>query len=170
MNIVFKYRMLSDESDNFVRDFEVYPDMTLTEFHHFLLDALGYEPCMVSIFKSDAEWRLVEEFTELDMGDDSPGVPRCMDNVRLMEINNDFHDRLVYTFDMINDRSYYLELIDMQRPDSNLTYPRVAFEHAPVPDQYDPEANEECGSIFDEMMSEYGEFDGDGDDSYDDEF
>ena len=85
VNIIFKYRMLSDESDNFVRDFEVYPDMTLGEFHRFLLEALGYEPCMVSIFKSDSEWRLVEEFTELDMGDDIPdyevmklcGCPCC---------------------------------------------------------------------------------------------
>lgn len=168
MNIIFKYRMLSDESDNFVRDFEVYPDMTLAEFNTFLLDALGYEPTMVSIFKSDAEWRPVEEFSEIDMGDDVPGAPRCMDNVRLMEVNNDFHDRLIYTFDMINDRSYYLELIDMQRPNGELSYPRVAFEHAPVPDQYDPEATEQAGSIFDEIMSEYNEFEGD--DSYDDEY
>ena len=168
VNIVFKYRMLSDESDNFVRDFEVYPDMTLTEFNHFILESLGYEPCMVSIFKSDAEWRVVEEFSELDMGDDVPGAPRCMDNMRLMEVNNDFHDRLIYTFDMLNDRSYYLELIDMQRPAEGLSYPRVAFEHAPAPDQYDPEATEQVGSIFEEMMSDYNEFDGD--DNYDDEY
>ena len=168
MNIIFKYRMLSDESDNFVRDFEVYPDMTLAELNAFLLDALGYEPTMVSIFKSDAEWRPIEEFSEIDMGDDVPGAPRCMESVRLMEVNNDFHDRLIYTFDMINDRSYYLELIDMQRPNSELSYPRVAFEHAPVPDQYDPEATEQSGSIFDEIMSEYNEFEGD--DSYDDEY
>lgn len=167
MNIIFKYRMLSDESDNFVRDFEVYPDMTLTEFHNFLIRALRYDDCMVSIFKSDAEWRIVEEFAQIDMGD-GPGVPRCMDNVRLMDVNSDFHDRLIYTFDMMNNRSYYLELIDMQRPAADLKYPRVAFEHAPVPDQYDPEATEEAGSIFDEMMSDYNEFDGD--DSYDDEF
>lgn len=168
MNIIFKYRMLSDESDNFVRDFELYPDMTLSEFHSFLCQALGYDDCMVSIFKSDAEWRPVEEFTQLDMGDDLPGTHRCMDNVRLMDVNNDFHDRLIYTFDMLNNRSYYLELIDMQRPAAGLSYPRVAFEHAPVPDQYDPEATEQAGSIFDEMMSDYNEFDGD--DSYDDEY
>ncbi len=168
MNIIFKYRMLSDESDNFVRDFEVYPDMTLTEFHHFILEALEYDNCMVSIFKSDAEWRPVEEFSEIDMGEDMPGVPRCMDNVTLMEVNNQFHDRLIYTFDMLNGRSYYLELIDMQRPQDDLTYPRVAFEHAPTPDQYDPEATEESGSIFEEMMSDYNEFDGD--DGYDDEY
>ena len=160
--------MLSDESDNFVRDFEVYPDMTLTEFHRFLIEALDYDDCMVSIFKSDAEWRPVEEFSEIDMGEDTPGAPRCMDNVTLMEVNNQFHDRLIYTFDMLNNRSYYLELIDMQRPSDDLTYPRVVFEHAPVPDQYDPDATEESGSIFEEMMSDYNEFDGD--DGYDDEY
>ncbi|MBQ8366197.1 MAG: hypothetical protein IJX40_00495 [Alistipes sp.] len=168
MNIIFKYRMLSDESDHFVRDFEVYPDMTLTEFHRFILRALRYDDCMVSIFKADNEWRPVEEFSEIDLGDDVPGAPRCMDNVRLMDVNSDFHDRLIYTFDMLNNRSYYLELIDMQRPVGDLTYPRVVFEHAPVPDQYDPEATEESGSIFEEMMSDYNEFDGD--DSYDDEY
>ena len=168
MNIIFKYRMLSDESDNFVRDFEVYPDMTLAKFSSFLLEALGYEPTMVSIFKADAEWRPIEEFSEIDMGDDIPGAPRCMDTVSLMEVTNDFHDRLIYTFDMLNNRSYYLELIDMQRPEKEFAYPRVAFEHAPVPDQYDPEATEQSGSIFEEMMSDYNEFDGD--DNYDDEY
>ena len=91
-----------------------------------------------------------------------------MDKVRLMEVNNDFHDRLIYTFDMLNDRSYYLELIDMQRPQEGMKYPRVAFEHAAVPDQYNLEATVQSGSIFDEMMSDYNEFDGD--DNYDDEF
>lgn len=113
--------MLSDESDNFVRDFEVYPDMTLADFSRFLLQALRYDDCMVSIFKSDAEWRPVEEFSEIDLGDDIPGVPRCMDNVTLMEVNNTFHDRLIYTFDMMNNRSFYLELLDMQRPQDGLS-------------------------------------------------
>ena len=168
MNIVFKYRMLSDESDHFVRDFEVYPDMTLSQFSDFVLEALHYEPCMVSIFKADDEWRPIEEFSEIDLGDDVPGAPRAMDKVRLMEVTSDFHERIIYTFDMLNNRSYYIELLDMQRPNSDLEYPRLAFEHAPTPDQYDPEATEDSGSIFEEMMSDYNEFDGD--DSYDDEF
>lgn len=168
MNIIFKYRMLSDESDNFVRDFEVYPDMTLSAFSEFLLDALHYEPCMVSIFKADHEWRPVEEFSDIDLGDDVPGAPRSMDKVRMMDVTSDFHERIIYTFDMLNNRSYYIELLDMQRPNSELEYPRVAFEHAPTPDQYYPEATEDSGSIFEEMMSDYNEFDGD--DNYDDEF
>ena len=168
MNIVFKYRMLSDESDHFVRDFEVYPDITLSQFSDFVLEALHYEPCMVSIFKADEEWRPIEEFSEIDLGDDLPGAPRAMDKVRLMDVTSDFHERIIYTFDMLNNRSYYIELLDMQRPNSDLEYPRLAFAHAPTPDQYDPEATEDSGSIFEEMMSDYNEFDGD--DSYDDEF
>lgn len=168
MNIVFKYRMLSDESDHFVRDFEVFPDMKLSEFSDFLLDVLRYDKCMVSIFKADGQWRPIEEFSEIDLGEDIPGAPRSMESVRLMDVTSDFNERLIYTFDMLNNRSYYLELLDMQRPQADLKYPRVAFEHAPVPDQYDPEATEDSGSIFEEMMSDYNEFDGD--DGYDDEF
>ena len=37
-----------------------------------------------------------------------------------------------------------------------------------APDQYDPEASEQSGSIFDEIMGEFNDFDGD--DSYDDEY
>jgi hypothetical protein len=48
-----------------------------------------------------------------------------------------------------------------------MEYPRVAFEHAPAPDQYDPAANEDDGSIFEQMMDDFGEFEGD--DSLDDE-
>ena len=50
-----------------------------------------------------------------------------------------------------------------------MSYPRVAFENAPVPDQYDPDAvDSNAGSIFDEMMDDFGGFDGDdgGDDEW----
>ena len=49
-----------------------------------------------------------------------------------------------------------------------MEYPRLKFAHAATPDQYDPEDNEDGGSIFDEMMGEYNDFDGD--DNYDDEY
>ena len=46
MSMVFRFRMLSDENDRFVRDYEIMYDATLLEFHEFLLEALEYEPCM----------------------------------------------------------------------------------------------------------------------------
>ena len=42
--MVFRFRMLSDENDRFVRDYEVLYDMTLLDFHNFILFSLEYEP------------------------------------------------------------------------------------------------------------------------------
>ena len=42
MSMVFRFRMLSDENDHFVRDYEVMYDTTLLEFHNFILDSLEY--------------------------------------------------------------------------------------------------------------------------------
>ena len=52
--MVFRFRMLSDENDNFVRDYEVPYDMTLLDFHNFILRSLEYEECMASAGKNCA--------------------------------------------------------------------------------------------------------------------
>lgn len=39
--MILKFRMLSDENDNFVRDFEVMPEMTLAGLHDFIIESLG---------------------------------------------------------------------------------------------------------------------------------
>lgn len=167
MNLIFRYRMLSDESDHFVRDLEVTPEMTLAEFHRFVFDALGYEEGMVSIFASDDMWKRHQEYTQIDMGGEEATAPKPMDAVRLLEVTGRLHSRMIYVFDMLNDRALYLELVEVKRPEADMEYPRVAFEHASAPDQYDPEATVDEGSIFEEMMGDYGDFDGD--DNYDDD-
>lgn len=160
--------MLSDESDHFVRDFEVMPEMTLSEFDKFVAEALEYDDSMTSIFQSDDKWNRRQEYTQMDMGSDFASAPIAMDKVHLIEVTRELHDRMIYVFDMINDRAFYIELVEVKRADDNMTYPRVAFEHATAPDQYDPRITVDDGSIFEEMMGEYSEFDGD--DNYDDEY
>ena len=67
--MILKFRMLSDENDNFVRDFEVDPMMKLSEFHDFIIKSIGYDDCMASFFTADEEWQRCREFTLMDMGD-----------------------------------------------------------------------------------------------------
>ncbi len=128
MDLVFRYRMLSDESDHFVRDLEVMPEMTLTEFHRFVFEALGYDEAMVSIFASDEMWKRQQEYTQIDMGGDAASAPKPMDSVRLLEVTDRLHGRMIYVFDMLNDRALYLELVEVKRPEAGMEYPRVAFE------------------------------------------
>ena len=106
----------------------------------------------------------------MDLGEEQfEGAPVAMEKVSLAELVVSECNRLIYQFDMIADRAFYIEVVSAQQPNPELEYPRVSFENARVPDQYDPDAvPADDGSIFDEMMDEFGEFDGD--DSYDDEY
>ena len=162
--------MLSDENDNFVRDFEVSHEMNLLEFHNFIIESIGYDDCMASFYTADDQWHPQQEFSLMDMGDEQfEGAPIAMDKVTLAELVVAECNRLIYQFDMIADRAFYLEVVSATQPNKELTYPRVSFENARVPDQYDPDAvPADDGSILAEMMDEFGEFDGD--DSYDDEY
>ena len=171
MAMVFRFRMLSDENDHFVRDYEVMYDTTLLEFHNFILDALEYEPCMASFFTADDRWEKQREFTLMDMGDGAGEGPETMENVRLGQIIHHLRDRLIYLFDMFGDRAYYLELTGAYEVDPQASYPREIYAVAEAPDQYDPSKNrdeEDEGSAFEEMMGDFSDFEGD--DNYDDEY
>lgn len=165
--MVFKFRMLSDENDHFVRDYEVPYDMTLLGFHEFITRSLGYEEGMSSFFTADKQWTRLREFTLMDMGDNSEDAPLPMADITLGQLIHNNRDRLIYQFDLMGDRAYYLELTEAKKPEQGMEYPRVAFEHAPAPDQFDPDANESEGSIFEEMMGDFSSFEGD--DNYSDD-
>ena len=63
MSMVFRFRMLSDENDNFVRDFEVMSSSTLLELHEFIISMLEYDPCMASFYTADDRWDRIKEYT-----------------------------------------------------------------------------------------------------------
>lgn len=165
--------MLSDENDNFVRDYEVPATLTLLEFHDFILESLEYDPCISSFFTADDKWEKREEFTTVDMGfeqeaaTDGTSTPRPISSVALCDILHYMHDRLIYNFDLFAARAYYLELVEAKEVNDPERYPRESFAHATAPDQYDPDQSIEDGSIFDEMMGDFGEYD---DEGYEDEY
>lgn len=171
MAVIFKFRMLSDENDHFVRDYEVPSTMTLLAFHDFLRECLEYEEGMVSFYSADERWEKLREFTLMDMGmgdSEDPTAPLAMEQVTLEQIMRHVHDRMVYQFDLFGDRAYYLELMDVVAAEPDFSYPREAFAHGATPDQYEAGLAEDGGSIFDEMMDGFNDFEGD--DSVDDEY
>lgn len=114
--MVFRFRMLSDENDNFVRDYEAMYDMTLLDFHDFILQSLEYEPCMASFFTADDRWEKQREFTSVEMDDGSGDAPAAMESVTLGQVIHNRRDRLIYLFDMFGDRAYFWNLPEPSRP------------------------------------------------------
>lgn len=93
-----------------------------------------------------------------------------MEQVTLGQIIHNSRDRLIYLFDLFGERAYYLELTGTYEAETGASYPREIYAQAEAPDQYDPSKNrpDDEGSIFDDMMSDFSDFEGD--DSYDDEY
>ncbi|MBR4851569.1 MAG: hypothetical protein IKU97_05900 [Tidjanibacter sp.] len=171
--MILKFRMVCDENENFVRDYEVDAAMTLLDLNDFICEDLDYDTDgMTSFFLADERWRKVREFTVMDMGGgmDSEEAPLPMADVKLGQIIRTLDDRLIWVFDIFGDRAYFLELLEPKMEEAGMEYPRVQFAHGEPVDQYDAEASAGSGSksIFDEMMDEFGDFGGD--DSYDDEY
>ncbi len=164
--IILKLRVLSDENDNFVRDYEVDAFMPLVELHEFMIESMEYEPCISSFFSSNQEWERLLEYTLLDMGSTEA---LSMDGVRVGDLLQEVDDRMVYLYDMFENRGYFITLMDLVKVEDSDSYPRECFAHGTPDDQYNAEAGNSDSSIFEEMMDDFGEFDGE-DDLYEDEF
>ena len=160
--MIFKFRMLSDEADDFVRDYEVPYDMNLADFHTYVRESVGYSPAV-------------------DMGlegeEEGFAVPLPMERVSLGQIVREKFGRLIYVFDIFAERQFFIELIESKFAEEGVAYPRIAASAGEPPAQQqknDPAIFSERDdladdhSIFDEAMDEFGEFEGD--DTYDDEY
>ncbi len=169
--MIFRFKMLSDESDTFVRDYEVAYDMPLVDFHNFICADLKFDNSqMASFFTSDAMWGKLHEYTLLDMGEgigeEIPSTP--MDGIKVDHLIRENHDRLIYLFDMFGDRALYLELMGTYPAETGTKYPRCIASEGAAPDQFDAAASEGGdGSIFDEVMADFNDFEGD--ESYEDD-
>ena len=75
MSVILKLRMLSDEDDCFLRDYEVPYESTLEELHDFICNDLQYEKIPESsFFEADREWNRRREYTHADAGATPPGA------------------------------------------------------------------------------------------------
>ena len=177
MPMISKFRMLSDEAESFVRDYEVPYDMNLADFHAYIRESVNYSPAeMASIFTSDSEWEKLREFTSVDMGfgtpepDEEIPMPQPMESITLGQLIHEKFGRLIYVFDIFNERQFFIELIEAKFAEDGVDYPRVVTCEGEPPLQYreDADTTDTPQSMFDEAMDEYGDFVGD--DNYDDEY
>ena len=67
--MVYKFRLLSDEVDDFRRDIEIDSDATFFELHKAILESVNYpDDQMTSFFICNDQWIKEVEITREDMG------------------------------------------------------------------------------------------------------
>jgi hypothetical protein len=157
--------MLSNEEDDFRRDFEIQEDQTFFDFHLAIQDNLGYDKSqMASFIITNDKWEREEEITLFDMKEEPSDDTLIMDKVKIGETCKGLKQKLLYIHDFFSDRGFYIELVNIDNIDSNVVYPKCTLAEGRIPlqiivddnniDALNSEGFDEPGSFDDDILFE----------------
>jgi len=134
--MIYKFRLLSDEVKDFIRDIEIRSDQTFFDFHRIIQDDLEYDNSQIaSFFLTNHTWEKEKEFTLFDMTDGENNSIIPMDKAILRNFIHDQKQRLIYVFDVFNERSFFIELTETHKEIRYSQYPFVTFSKGNPPQQ-----------------------------------
>lgn len=109
--MIYKFRLLSDEVEDFRRDIEIDSDATFHDLHKAIIAATGYsDDQMTSFFICDDRWEKETEITLEDMGSRSDEDNYIMRETVIVDMIEEEKQRLLYVFDPLADRVFFMEL------------------------------------------------------------
>jgi hypothetical protein len=109
--MIFRFLILSDEVDSFVREIKIDSEATFLDLHNTILNSVDYtKDQMSSFFICDDDWSKRTEVTLVDMGSSLEEDTYIMESTRLEELLEDEDQKLLYVFDYLTDRAFFIEL------------------------------------------------------------
>ncbi|MDO5017322.1 MAG: hypothetical protein Q4E10_03035 [Porphyromonas sp.] len=110
--MIYRFVMVSDEVADFLREIRIDGTATFRELHDAIIESAGYSNDQLSsFFVSDKQWRPKQEILLMDMG--AYGTDEdyyLMDKTYLDDFLEDEGDRILFQFDQLGDRYFYIEL------------------------------------------------------------
>jgi hypothetical protein len=151
--MIYKFRVISNEIDDFVREIAIDGNQTFLAFHQFIQKELAYDPSqMASFFTTDHDWQKETEITLIDMMDgDNPDLV-VMENAAITDYMQSNKQRLLYVFDFFAERAFFIELFDIE--DGELSLPSLFLSQGNPPEQIMPDLMVDDGSFDDEFDAE----------------
>lgn len=113
--MVYKFRIISDEADDFLREIKIDSDASFYDLHEAIIKSTGYkDDQMTSFFTCDDDWEKETEITLEDMGQSSSEEDTfVMKDTRLCELLEDEKQKLLYVFDPLAERVFFIELSEI---------------------------------------------------------
>ena len=133
--MVYKFKLVSDEVSNFSREIEIDANSSFFQLRNAILDSVNYtKDDMDSFFLCDDEWQRQEEITLEDMGSSSDQDIWIMDDTPLNELIEEEGHKLVFVFDYLTERSFFMEMKEAV-PGRNLSDPICTVKRGNPPVQ-----------------------------------
>ena len=112
--MVYRFTIISDEADDFLREIKIDSEATFHELHECILKSCGYtDDQMTSFFLCDENWEKEQEVTLEDMGSSSDEDSYVMRETPLSELCEEEKQHLLYVFDPLADRVFFIELSEI---------------------------------------------------------
>lgn len=112
--MIFNFRLVSDEVDNFKREIQIDASATFLDLKKAICESVGYDKNqMSSFFLCDRNWEKEKEITFEDMDIDADQEIWLMDESVLGDFIDDEGQKLLYVFDYITERSFFIEMTKM---------------------------------------------------------
>ncbi|MDD5184219.1 MAG: hypothetical protein PHS84_03050 [Paludibacter sp.] len=112
--MIYKFTLLSDEVDDFVRVITIDSEAKFIDLHNAILDSVNYEKNqMTTFFICSDNWEKGQEVTLVEMESSSEYDNLVMDSTVLEELLVDEGQKLLYVFDMMSDRVFFMELTEI---------------------------------------------------------
>ena len=112
--MIYKFTVLSDEVDNFIRIIEIDSDAKFIDLHNAILNSVNYTKDQItSFFLCSDNWEKGQEVTLLEMESSSEYDNLTMDETALDELLSDEKQKLLYIFDMMMERAFFIELSEI---------------------------------------------------------
>ncbi len=182
----YKFRVYFDEVEDFVRDIEILSNDNFESLHQILYQSIGLEGNELASFSlCDSKWNKQNEITLIDMKDDEVAdtpeydeedgyatkthLPKfIMKDSILNKMISDPHQHILYEYDFLNPKVFYIELMKVAKADDDTVYPRCTHKeqelpksikngHLPDPDELLEDLNND--DLFDEFEDGFNEED-----------
>lgn len=150
--MIYHFQIGSDEFKEFRLEVRLSGQHTFFDFHSIIQKSLGYESHqLASFFISDQRGIKEKEISLLDMGINGAAF-FIMQKTQIENFINRKGQKLIYTFDFLNDRSLLIELIEIFMG-KNLSEPMVMLKKGETP----PQILGEDVDLIDQDSSEFAD-------------
>jgi hypothetical protein len=160
--MLFKLRVRSDLSENFVMFIDADANNDFYQLHKVIQEECKNDPSQpASFFLADEEWDKGQEIRMFSTNRYQPSTSTelLMKNTKLGEIIKNVEDKLIYVFDLYNQKSFYIELNEVQMKKA-MSAPVITLSKGIVPVQTTDESNDvslidkedpELQNVFDDL-------------------
>lgn len=149
----YKFKVYFDEVEDFVRDVEILANDNFESFHKLLYDCIGLKGNEFAAFSiCDPKWNKQKEITLMDTSDDEvieepeyddddqystkTHLPTfVMRDCLLKDFISDPHQHIIYEYDFMNPKVFYIELQKALKTDDADGFPRCTYKMMELPVQ-----------------------------------